>query len=52
MLFNMQRLATEEGVEVFSPVSHTLFDPVDTIQKALLYSILNLICDYVWLEVY
>jgi hypothetical protein len=36
----MQKLAAKDGVEVFSPVSHTLFNPVETIQKALLYSIL------------
>nr|QXF69111.1 6-4 photolyase [Pohlia nutans] len=29
----IKKLASKSGVEVFSPVSHTLFNPVDTIQK-------------------
>lgn len=29
----IKKLAATDGVEVFSPVSHTLFNPVDTIQK-------------------
>ncbi|XP_024361048.1 (6-4)DNA photolyase isoform X2 [Physcomitrium patens] len=30
---DIKKLATKYGVEVFSPVSHTLFNPIDTIRK-------------------
>jgi hypothetical protein len=34
--YGLQKMASRVGVEVFSPVSHTLYNPVETILKVLI----------------